>query len=179
MQGHKHIIPGLRLARADDAAALAALKLATFRETFLDRFAIPYPPADLAAFEAEQYAVGKVAAELAASDHQSWVIERDGTLVGYAHAGPCKLPHPEALPGATELYQLYLRNEIQGGGLGSALLDHVLAVLEKQPGPIWLGVWSGNMRAQQLYARRGFVHVGDYRFRVGKWFDDEYIFRRD
>ena len=38
----------IRPALSSDVAALSALKLAAFRETFLDGFAIPYPPADLA-----------------------------------------------------------------------------------------------------------------------------------
>ena len=43
----------IRDARPDDAAPLAALKLACFRETFGPTgYAIPYPEADLAVFEA-------------------------------------------------------------------------------------------------------------------------------
>ena len=44
---------------------------------------------------------------------------------------------------------------------------------------VWLGVWSGNVRAQQLYASRGFTKVGEYRFRVGETLDHEHILRRD
>ena len=172
--------PRIRDALPDDAAPLSRLKLACFRETFLEDFAIPYPPADLAIFEAQCYAPGPVAAELAAPSHRSWVIEGDrGALLGYAHVGPCKLPHPEVKPGDRELYQLYLRRSAQGGGLGRRLLDHALAFLDAQGGPIWLGVWSGNARAQAVYARRGFAVVGEYQFRVGNWRDDERIMRRD
>src|SRR4051812_16380691 len=43
----------IRPARLEDAAVLAALKLVTFRQTFLQEgFGIPYPAADLAEFEA-------------------------------------------------------------------------------------------------------------------------------
>ena len=38
----------IRRAGPSDGAALSALKLAAFRETFLDGFAIPYPPATVA-----------------------------------------------------------------------------------------------------------------------------------
>ena len=47
------------------------------------------------------------------------------------------------------------------------------------PGPIWIGVWSENHRAQAIYSRAGFSKVGDYHFMVGDHRDDEYIFRRD
>jgi len=79
-----------------------------------------------------------------------------------------------------ELYQLYILREAQGLKLGKALLatalDHLAAT---RPGPIWLGVWSGNVKAQAVYLAKGFSKVGDYRFKVGSWYDDEFIFRRD
>ncbi|MFN7147048.1 MAG: GNAT family N-acetyltransferase, partial [Myxococcota bacterium] len=136
----------LRAARPDDAPALATLKRDTFRETFLEEgFAIPYPPADLAVFERSAYAPAVVAAELADPEKATWVAERDGRLVAYVHVGPCKLPHPEVRAGEGELYQLYVRREAQGARLGALLLDRALAHLAAhRPGPVWLGVWSGN-----------------------------------
>ena len=171
----------IRLARADDAPALATLKLITFRQTFLEEgFAIPYPPADLAAFEAASYSPDAVAAELADGAKRTWVAEADGRLLGYAQVGPCKLPHVEASPDDGELYQLYVLREAQGLKLGGKLLetalDHLAAT---RPGrPVWLGVWSGNDKAQAVYAARGFTRAGDYRFKVGSWYDEEYIFRK-
>lgn len=173
--------PVIRLAVPQDAPALAALKLATFRESFVDGgFAIPYPADDLAAFIAATYAPERVLAELTACDHATWIATAGDRMIGYAHVGPCKLPHPEVTAQAGELYQLYIRNEVQGIGLGKRLLDIALDHLAvARPGPIWLGVWSGNRRAQAVYARRGFVQVGDYAFPVGTWRDQEYIYRRD
>ena len=170
----------IRLAQPADVVALAALKLAAFRETFLDGFAIPYPPADLALFEADSYGVATVARELADPSHATWVAgAADGRLLAYAHVGPCKLPHPDASAEHGELYQLYALNAAQGQGVGRALMDVALDWLAaNRPGPLWLGVWSGNERAQAVYARRGFVKVGGYGFPVGAWTDREYIFRR-
>jgi len=170
----------IRLARPDDAPALAGLKLASFRQTFLDEgFGIPYPPADLALFEATSYAEAVVAAEIADPGRRNWVAERDGRLIGYAQVGPCKLPHSEARPDHGELYQLYVLREAQGLKLGKALLDAALDHLAAaRPGPVWLGVWSGNAKAQAVYAAKGFEKVGDYRFQVGSWYDEEYIFRK-
>jgi ribosomal protein S18 acetylase RimI-like enzyme len=171
----------IRPARPGDVAALAALKLATFRETFLDGFGIPYPPADLARFEVESYSPEKVASEIADPRHMTWVAEgADGGLLAYAHCGPCKLPHPDVTPASGELYQIYLRRDAQGLGLGKALLSLSLDWLaQAYPGPQWLGVWSGNGKAQTFYAAAGFRKVGDYHFMVGDHRDDEYIYRRD
>lgn len=160
--------------------ALAALKLETFREAFVDGgFAIPYPPADLARFEEASYSLDSVTAELANPEKSSWVAEVDGRLLGYAQVGPAKLPHPDAKPQDGELYQIYVRNEAQGLKIGGRLmaiaLDHLATT---RPGPIWLGVWSGNLRAQAIYISLGFEKVGEYGFPVGEWIDHEFIFRR-
>lgn len=175
----------IRPARPDDVSALAALKLHCFRETFGPTgFAIPYPPADLALFEADSYGEATVARELADDSHRTWVAEsgvtqdRAGALVAYVHIGPSKLPHPEREDGDGELYQLYLRKEAQGVGLGKQLLDLALEELASWRRPIWIGVWQGNLKAQHVYAGRGFEIVGEYRFAVGDWRDEEFIMRR-
>ena len=41
-----------------------------------------------------------------------------------------------------------------------------------------IGVWSGNLKAQKLYAAYGFEKAGDYQYPVGRWLDDEFILRR-
>lgn len=172
--------PLLRPATLDDVEALAALKLRTFRQTFLEDFAIPYPPADLAVFETASYASESVARELADPAKRTWIVEVDGALAAYLHYGPSKLPHPDVTPSSGELYQIYVERAAQGLGLGKLLLDTALAELPKlYPGPIWLGVWSRNLRAQAVYHKRGFAKVGEYQFPVGAWRDDEFIFRRD
>ena len=170
----------LRPARADDVEALSVLKRDTFRETFVDGgFAITYPADDLALFEEASYGTPRVAEELADPAKQTWVAESNGRLFGYAQVGPTKLPHPDARTDDGELYQLYVRNEAQGLKLGGKLLALALDHLaETRPGPVWLGVWSGNLRAQAIYAARGFVKVGEYDFPVGSWIDHEFIFRR-
>ncbi|MET0240217.1 MAG: GNAT family N-acetyltransferase [Sphingobium sp.] len=170
----------IRLAEVADIPALAALKLAAFRETFIEDFAIPYPPADLALFETESYGEAKVAAELADATHRTWVAQaEDGALVAYVHVGPSKLPHPDVGPEDVELYQLYLLRACQGAGLGRRLMGVALGWMEAhRPGPIWLGVWSGNDRARAVYARFGFRQVGTYDFAVGNHRDHEFILRR-
>lgn len=173
--------PILRDARIDEAEKLAALKLETFRESFVEGgFAIPYPSDDLAMFEAASYSPAKVAAQLADPGHRTWIVTAADRMLAYAHVGPCKLPHPEVVSDAAELYQIYVRGEAQGLGIGRQLLTHALDYLARaRPGPVWLGVWSRNHRAQALYAAQGFARVGQYRFPVGSWEDEDYIFRRD
>lgn len=179
-----HTFAPIRDATPADAAALSRLKLATFREAFLEDHAIAYPADDLVVFEAETYGPERVAAELADPTHHTWVVDGpDGELIAYAHVGPCKLPNEDVRPGDWEIYQLYLRRTVQGSGLGSRLLAHVLDWLADRAGPegspVWLGVWSGNHGAQALYRRWGFCVVGEHRFQVGNWLDEELTMRLD
>lgn len=173
-------MPTLRLATPEDAASLSALAERTFVDTFVRGFQIPYPEADLAAYRRKAFELTELRASLL--DPARWwlVAEQGGTLIGFAEAGPCGLPHPEASPAHGELKRLYLDQPAQGQGLGRAMLDRALSWLEQRAeGPLWLGVWSGNLKAQNLYFRHGFTKVGEYDYPVGSWLDREFILRRD
>ena len=171
--------PLIRSARSDDAAALGALGRQTFLDTFVEGFGIPYPEADLTPFLAASFNPGAIAAKLDEPGAAWWVAERDGQLLAFANAGPNTLPHPEARPTHMELRRLYVGKAAQGLGLGTRLLTVALDWMETHTaGPLWIGVWSGNLRAQRLYAAHGFEKVGEYQYPVGSWRDDEFILRR-
>ena len=169
----------IRPARLEDAEPLARLGRQTFIDTFVEGFSIPYPEADLKAFLDASFDLEPTLKKLAEPDCAWWVADRDGELLAFANAGPNGLPHPEARPSHMELRRLYVSKAAQGLGLGTRLLKLSLDWMETHTdGPLWIGVWSGNLKAQKLYAAHGFEKVGEYQYPVGRWLDDEFILRR-
>lgn len=169
------VVPTLRRATVDDAQTLSTLATRTFTETFGHL----YPPADLAAFLADAYAVEKQRTILAHPDYAVWLLEHAGEAIGHAAAGPCGLPHADVANGDGELKRLYLVQGHQGGGNGTRMMDAAMAwLLRDGPRTLWVGVWSENLGAQRFYARHGFEQVGDYIFPVGSINDLEFILRR-
>ena len=171
--------PPIRPARLDDATALARVGRQTFVETFVEGFAIPYPAHDLEPYLAQEFAVETTLSRLGDPAMAWWVAERDGEILAFANTGPNGLPHPDARPGQVELRRLYVSKPAQGSGLGARLLEVALDWMEaNSDGPLWIGVWSGNLKAQKLYRAYGFEKVGEYQYPVGAWRDDEFILRR-
>ncbi len=165
----------IRRATVDDAARVS--RIAT--DTFVETFGHLYPPEDLRFFLEHSYAPERQRESLTAEGNALWLLESDGRIVGHAFAGPCKLPHPEVGANDGELKRLYVLREFHGHGWGSRLLRTALDWLERDgPRTLWIGVWSENFGAQRLYARHGFVKVGDYEFPVGRTRDHEFILRR-
>lgn len=171
----------IRSARSADAARLGALGRQTFIDTFVaeDGFAIPYPAEDLEAFLEASFSEAATVKKLAEPFAAWWVAERDGDLLAFANAGPNGLPHPDATTDHMELRRLYVGKPAQGLGLGTKLLALSLEWMEANSGgPLWIGVWSGNLKAQKLYAAYGFEKAGEYEYPVGDWRDHEFILRR-
>lgn len=169
----------IRPARLDDAAALAEIGRETFIDTFVTGFGIPYPEGDLTAFLNASFNADTIRKKLQEPGAAWWVAERDGELLAFANTGPNTLPHPDARPSHAELRRLYIGRDAQGLGLGTKLLKLALDWMEAHTdGPLWIGVWSGNLKAQKLYAAYGFEKAGEYDYPVGAWNDHEFILRR-
>ena len=78
--------------------------------------------------------------EMVPVDHELWVAEEDGRVVGLAAVGDRKLGH------------IYVHPDYQNRGIGSQLLDQVKALL---PDGFTLWTFPNNEGACRFYERHG------------------------
>ncbi|WP_374010809.1 N-acetyltransferase family protein [Leifsonia sp. LS-T14] len=137
----------VRPATVDDAAGIAHVHVTAWREAYAGRM-----PADfLASLDEERRARGWVTI-LVDGTTDAFVAERDGTIIGWATAGPGR---DDDAPRARELEGLYVLAAAYGTGAGQLLLDAAIG-----DAPAYLWVMDGNARAESFYRRNGFTPDG-------------------
>ena len=157
------------------ASALAVLA----QKTFIDKFGHIYAEEDLAVFLENSVSPAVFQRYQDDPNCTIWTCQTgNGTLIGYAIAGPCDLPIDNREANAGELKRIYIDQSAQGVGIGAEMITHILEWLGEHYHPLYLGVFSENLGAQELYKRFGFEIVGEYFFVVGKHRDHEFIMRR-
>ncbi|MFE5408524.1 GNAT family N-acetyltransferase [Microbacterium sp. NPDC056569] len=138
----------LRVPEPRDAAEIAELHVATWRETYTHLL-----PAGF--FDAE-FAQGRRSmwTRILDDPRDEWrirIAEREGRIIGFATSGPGLEFDGKAPPCERQLYMLYVAAADHGGGAGQALLD---AVLDAGPAVLWVA--KDNPRAIAFYRRNGF-----------------------
>jgi diamine N-acetyltransferase len=108
--------------------------------------------------------------------------ELEGEMIGYAHLSEVKIPGISPANDSKQLRKLYVRQDYQNKGVGSALMEAALDhPLLKEARSVYLEVWEHNTAAQRFYKRFGFEKVGQFRFVMpsGEEADFEFIMRRE
>jgi ribosomal protein S18 acetylase RimI-like enzyme len=96
------------------------------------------------------------------------VAEARGALVGYVQIGDVEIPEVEAQPRDQALQRLYVETDLQGSGIGRALLQAALRHPRlANAARVFLQVWEANERAVRLYESVGFERAGTTRFAIG------------
>lgn len=134
-----------RQATPAEAEQLVDLHEACWREAYAGL--LPTATID-AVFADRTAAVARRREHLADPAAPTWVVERDGSLVGFATAGPAR--HADA-PADVELRAIYARASVWGTGVGRALLAASVG-----DAAAYLWVLDGNDRAIGFYRRQGF-----------------------
>jgi len=144
----------LREAEPDDARAMAELNVAAWRAFFVGLV----PQAVLEGQQVEPRARYWQEHLPSAPPVRTWVAERAGEVVGFAHLGPSR--DPDA-PDAAELYGIYVVPDAVGTGVGRALMEAALEWLRAGP---WeeaiLWTLPGEHRAARFYRSWGWQSEG-------------------
>jgi putative acetyltransferase len=127
----------IRLSRPEDAEAIADTFVASL-DTLLT-----FLPDIHTHDEHRQYIT-----EVVPRDHELWVAEEEGRVVGFAAIGESTLGH------------IYVHPDFHGCGLGTALLEKTK---ELRPSGFTLWTFPANERACRFYERHGLraVEYGD------------------
>jgi len=149
--------PTIRAATPADQPLLTALG----RQTYVEHFADLWTPMALEAWLEGQFGATALAADLASRTVRYDLLFVDDGPVGYAKTrGDRPVETLEALRGL-ELQKIYFLRSATGRGLGSILLEHVLARADAEGAPlVWLDVLKSNQGGRRLYERHGFRVVG-------------------
>lgn len=85
------------------------------------------------------------------------VVERDGSVVGFANWGPSRDADGA---GVVELYAIYVLASAWGTGVGPLLLAAAVEEMRAATGRATLWVLRDNGRARRFYEREGWSHDG-------------------
>jgi ribosomal protein S18 acetylase RimI-like enzyme len=145
----------IRPAVPADAAAIAALHVAVWREAYRDQ-----APAEAIRVLDLPYRRARWVAMLAQAERTVLVAERAGRIVGIGTAGAATVPE---LSGHGEILYLYVDAACARGGIGRALMrDLALALQAQGYSSIALGVVEGNQPAIAFYRKLGGRLSGAY-----------------
>jgi len=157
--------PRLRDATPADAALLAKLGEATFRETFQAH----NRPEDMEAFFAQTYREAIQRAELEDRPNSYFIAEVSGRAAGFAMLRPG--PPEGCVRGERplELARIYVLQGWHGRGIAAELMQRCIEEARRQGAhTLWLGVWEQNHRAMAFYRKFGFEDVGSHLFHIGQ-----------
>lgn len=151
----------VRVARADDAAAVQAIYAPIVRDTAIS-------------FEDEPPSVEEMASRItgALATHPFLVCEIGGRVIGYAYAGPRSARAAYRWSADTTVY---VDASAHRKGVGAALYTELLNILRRQRfHSVFAGIALPNDKSVGLHEAVGFRSLGVYRevgFKHGAWHD--------
>jgi ribosomal protein S18 acetylase RimI-like enzyme len=147
----------IRTATVEDAAQIAAVHIASWREAYAGEVSEDY----LANLDTQERAdTWRRRIEDAENNGVTiWVAEddEDGHVVGFASLGPSR--DEDADRSTLEIYTIYLEPAAWGQGVARKLMRTILAEVPDGT-TVTLWVLGTNARAQHFYRRHGFVADG-------------------
>lgn len=107
-----------------------------------------------------------------------FVVEIEGSIVGYAKIGQMNTQSSLANCSHSEIERLYVDEKIQRRGIGLLLIQHLVKyALQRKNTCLWLGVWQKNEKAVSFYQKNGFEIFGTTTFVLGDDPQDDYLMK--
>ncbi|MGH6615128.1 N-acetyltransferase family protein [Sphingomonas sp.] len=158
-----------------DGAALSTMARTSFAATFATKIA---PPEMSVYLDTAYGPTGHMQRDLGNPAILWRAAFQDGVPVGYVKVMPMSLPYDAAVPGALEVRQLYVDEDVKGAGVAAALMAWAIDTARMHDvGELYLAVFDDNERAVRFYARHGFAKVGRFDFVTGDQVHDDGIWR--
>jgi RimJ/RimL family protein N-acetyltransferase len=148
-------VTNLRRATPDDAPALAAIHVDSWREAYRGLV----PDSFLESLDRERRAA-RLRDFLDTTGHETYVVEVDGHIVGHLTVGPCR---DEDLDDRTigEIWGIYLAPTHWRRGIGTEVTRRAEEILsERALRQIVLWVFAGNRRGRSFYETLGYAADG-------------------
>jgi GNAT superfamily N-acetyltransferase len=146
--------PVVREAALGDAAQIAEIHVATWKHAY--RYLVPRAALDSLSVDER---VKDWKKRLQATTRITYVLELEGSIVGWASVGPAR--DEDQKGNAGELYAIYMAPSFIGRRLGQVLFAHCESELQKDRYPI-VTVWvlEANLGARRFYQKAGFQPDG-------------------
>lgn len=162
--------------RPERAGDLAALKAATFVETF----AADNDPRHVRAHVTREFTVEGVRRTLEDERCSTWWLLDEGLPIGFLKVNRGEAQTEPHLRDGLEIEQIYVLASHHGQRLGGRLMAHAITTAQEEGFPfIWLGVWENNRKALAVYEHLGFFEIGDHTFLFGDEEQRDVLMRLD
>ena len=151
--------PRVRAARLEDAAAIAAVHVASWRQAY--RGMLPEANLDGLSVPDKEATTQNLLRTPPSPRHRLLVLDRGGQILGFAATGPASEGSEET---QGEIYGIYLHPSNWGRGLGRLLMAQAQAALRAdgfREAILW--VLERNTRARKFYDAGAWSEVGETR----------------
>lgn len=155
----------IRLAKREDAIAIAMLGRTTFSEAFGHLFS---DKEGLRVYLNKTFSVEKIETSLEKQNNVYWIALVDRLPVGYAKLklrSSCEFIEEVRI---SQLQKIYVLQDFLSMKIGKQLQNVLLERASKSGSrKIWLSVYKGNERAISFYKKNNFEEVGRHQFNIG------------
>ncbi|WP_319507732.1 GNAT family N-acetyltransferase [uncultured Methanolobus sp.] len=140
------------------------------KESFMEAYKVTLPIEELRAYVDDAFSKKLIKNEMESSEALYLICKNAaGEICGYAKFLNSEVPDCVADNNVIELQRLYVKNVSKGKGVGKLLSGNGESIFKKKGfNIVWLRVWDGNVAAQNVYMKWGYIFCGKDWYKVGK-----------